>query len=165
MNSEQEIVSSTMKFYSSDGLYGPAANFLVNSDLFSEIQKSLKADSFVIIDTETLFIDKLSTITDSAEGLRFRESLRCDLTICMGSFNYASRDQMESVLSQFSSISGLPIAMVAGFVEIDKKQVANVLFNYRGNKIIELALLHEADSRCFNQYDCCAYDNRSFHNS
>jgi hypothetical protein len=55
----------------------------------------------------------------------------------MGTFNYASKDEMESVLRQFSSISGLPIAMVAGFVEIDKKQVANVLFNYRGNKIIE----------------------------
>lgn len=136
-NTEQEIVSNTMRLYSSNGLYGPAANFLVNSDLFSEMQKSLKADSFVIVDTETLFIDKLSTIAESAEGVRFRESLHCDLTICMGSFNYASRDEMESVLSQFSSISGLPIALVAGFVEIDKKQVANVLFHYRGNAIIE----------------------------
>jgi hypothetical protein len=137
LDTEQKIANGTMKLYSSDGLYGPGANFLVNSDLFNEMQESLKADSFVIIDTETLFIDKLSTITESAKGVRFKESLRCDMTICMGSFYYASKDEIESVLSQFSSISGLSIAMVAGFVEIDKKQVANVLFNYRGNKIIE----------------------------
>ncbi|AEP29520.1 hypothetical protein [Brumicola nitratireducens] len=137
VDTKQEIGSNTMKLYSSDELYGPAANFLVNSELFSEMQKSLKADSFVIVDTETLFIGKLSTIAESVEGVRFKETLRCDLTICMGSFNYASKDEMESVLSQFSSISGLPIALVAGFVEIDKKQVANVLFHYRGNEIIE----------------------------